>query len=343
MVTSFLCECLLPASLPSNSNRKRSSWESALSVISNELDIGNNPQSTIRKFLADPEVLTLLSAPWTAFPASSPQTKQLFETRTSAINATPSSTAHYDIKELKDDALWLSKKVDIDEVSALRIVVGECQSREYAQLSGPVSEEELASIRESAGESKYSSPIPVALLSRGADAETIKKEFGTVESRHNRILHTYLVERRSLIKCTEQLLDACFATPEPASGNAKGKDAQAAAIWAAECGRAIVTKVGLAASDRLVINGIDFIESKIKGIENGSGWPNGENDDGIELEWIQTQIAEATHAMEIIWHFLVHSTGFPSSDIVLAWFQLQSSFGFFNTFSMVSYQINTYV
>lgn len=312
------------------------SWQSALSAISNNLELGNDPESTIRKFLADPEVLTLLSNPFEAYPAPSNTSKQLFETRTSAINATPSSTARHDIKQVKDDALWLSKKVEIDEISALRIVVGECQSREYTQLSGPFSEEELASIQESAGESKYSSPIPVALLSRGADVETIRKEFDTEENRHNRILQTYLVERRSLIKCAEQLFDACFTGPGPVSGNGKGKGTQATASWAAECGRAVLMKVGVDASDNLVVNGITFIETKIKSIEDGSGWWSGESGSEIvEVEWIQTQIAEATHSMEIIWHFLVHVIRLPSTRVVLAWFKLQSSFGFFNTFSMV--------
>ena len=54
---------------------------------------------------------------------------------------------------MKEDALWLSEKAQIDETSALRVVVEECQSRAAARLSAPFSEDELTNIREAAGNS----------------------------------------------------------------------------------------------------------------------------------------------------------------------------------------------
>jgi nuclear pore complex protein Nup188 len=54
---------------------------------------------------------------------------------------------------VKEDALWLSEKAQIDETAALRVAVEECQSRAAARLITLFSEEELASIRETAGNS----------------------------------------------------------------------------------------------------------------------------------------------------------------------------------------------
>ena len=54
---------------------------------------------------------------------------------------------------MKEDALWLSEKAQIDETAALRVVVQECQSRAATRLRTPFSEEELAGIRETAGNS----------------------------------------------------------------------------------------------------------------------------------------------------------------------------------------------
>lgn len=311
------------------------SWKSAFSAISSSAELGTDHKVAIQKFLEDPDVLNLLSNPFEAYPAPSSQTKATFETRTSAINATPSSTAQYDIKEVKEDALWLSKTAQIDEVSALRITVEECQSRATAQLQGPFSEEELASIREAAGESKYSSPIPVSLLSQGVDAEAIKKEFDNQHSRRERILQTYLSERRNFLKCGEHLLHACFSNPESLAENGKGKGPQVAPSWIIERGRALASQLELNGGDKFSLRCIKFIDTKIKSIENGSGWFSEDGGrENVEIAWIQTQIVEATHSMEILWHFLVYVIGFPSSQVALGWFRLQQSFGFFNTFSM---------
>jgi nuclear pore complex protein Nup188 len=332
------CSCSsAPALLyAQTANTKSSSWKSAFFAISSNLDLGNDHRSAIQKFLADPDVLTLLSNPFEAYPVPSSQTKAIFETRTSAINATPSSTAQYDIKVVKEDALWLSKVALIDELSALRLVVEECQSRAASQLLGPFSEEELSSIRDAAGESKYSNPVPIALLSQGADAELIQKDFDREESRRERILKTYLSERRYLLKCTELLLHAYFSSPEPQNNQGNGKAPQVAAPWISKSGQAVASKLALNEGDKFMLQGIAFIETRIKSIETGSGWFIEEGGrESIETEWIQAQIAESTHAMELIWHFLVYVIGFPSSQIILGWFRLQQSVGFFNSFAMV--------
>jgi nuclear pore complex protein Nup188 len=290
----------------------------------------------IQNFLADAEVLGLLTNPFSAFPGASAQTKAIFETKTSAINVTPSSVARYDIKEIKEDAIWLSNAAKIDEVTALRIVVEECQSRASAQLLGPFSEEELSSIREAAGNGKYTSPIPMALLSQGASAETIKKEFDSKDSRRQRILLSYLSERQNFLKCVERLLHGFFLSASSAQDDkGKGKGAKVT-TWVADSGKAIVDKLDANQKDTFVLQGIEYIVTNIKNIETGSDWFS---EDGgrevVELGWIRNQIAEATHAMEIIWNFLVYVIGCPSSRVALEWFKLQQACQWFNSFSMV--------
>jgi nuclear pore complex protein Nup188 len=144
-------------------------------------------QIAVENYLTTPTVRALLARPFDSSPPTA-QTKSVFETKTSAINVTPSSDARYDIKQLKEDALWLSASAKIDEVSALRIVVQECQARTTAKLLGRFSEAELASIRESAGDSKFSSPVTASLLSRGADITELQVDFVTDDNRRQRIL-----------------------------------------------------------------------------------------------------------------------------------------------------------
>ena len=309
-----------------------SSWKSAFSAISIDTELAPDHKAVIQSFLADPEVLGRLTSPFDAFAEPSAQTKAIFETRTSAINVTPSSNARYDVKEIKEDALWLSSTVKIDEVTALRVVVEECQSRASAQLLGSFSEEELASIREAAGNSRYTSSVPVALLSQGADPEVIKEEFEAKDNRKQRILFTYLSERTYFLKCVERLLHAVFVSGAN-SEDGKGRDTTP---WLAECGKAIIAKLEKKNVDDLLLRGTRYIETNIKNIEIGSGWFGEEGGrESVEMGWITNQITEATHTMEILWHFLTYVVECPSSQLALAWFKLQQTFGFFGSFSMV--------
>ena len=57
------------------------------------------------------------------FAPPSAKSRSAFQTKTAAINVTPSSNGDYDIEQIKHDALWLSESSNIDEISALRVVI----------------------------------------------------------------------------------------------------------------------------------------------------------------------------------------------------------------------------
>jgi nuclear pore complex protein Nup188 len=288
--------------------------------------------------LEDQEVTQLLSNPFRAFPEPSPQSKSAFETKTSAINVTPSSNGKYDIKQIKEDALWLSKAAKVDEVSALRVVVEECQARPAAQLLGPFSEEELVGVREAAGNSRYSSPIPLSLLAQTVDPATIQQEFEKEPNRRTRILRTYLSERRHFLKCSERLLHAAFynvgVAQQKESPPEKGKEPVAAAHWLATAGDAIYNRIPTEAG--LATCAITAIERNMRQLESESGWSDQCNGGGeLEHDWVQTQVIEAIHNMEIIWILVMYTIDCPSSTLALAWFRLQHSCKFFSVFEMV--------
>lgn len=295
----------------------------------------------IERFLSDPEVIQLLARPFDAYPPPSAQSKTAFETKTSAINVTPSSTAKYDIKEIKGDSLWLSKVAKLDEVTALRLVTEECQFRTSAQLLGEFSEEELSSIRDAAGNSQYSSSIPISLLAQGLDPEAISQQFARQDSRRQRILRTYFSERRYLLKSSERLFDAFFLhqTREQnaaTKGKGKGKAAALEPSWQTHCGMAIASQHNLDNPQPLVLRCIQAVSTTLKKLEEGSGWsdPDGERGD-IDIEWVRSQFTEATHAMELLWQFITNIMAIPTGRVILEWFRFQQSYGFFNTFESV--------
>ncbi|KAH6673138.1 nucleoporin-like protein [Halenospora varia] len=306
------------------------SWKSIFSAIQ-DTSTTDGRQITIEEFLSDQTVLNLLSKPFDAFPPPNSDTKAAFEGKTSAINVTPSPSLRYDIKQVKDDSIWLSNVAKIDEISALRIVVQECQARTSAKLLGRFTEDELASIRESAGNSNFSSPITVSLLSRGADSGDIQAEFETEGNRRQRILTTYLSERRYLLTCAELLLKAGLVRGWRAVYHGKGKEGEAAPSWLEDCGEALVANIGVDQLESLALRGFSAIETNVQNIGNGSGWFEKEGGNAqLENEWTRTQITEATHTMEMILEILTPNQTIPSSHLILGWLRLLQNCGFFD-------------
>lgn len=307
-------------------------------------DFETYPTTVIESFLTDPQFFRLLGNPYAAYPPPSAQTKNAFDTKTSAINVTPSSNSQYDIKEIKEDALWLSKAANIDEISALRIVVEECQSRAAAQLLGPFSEEELASIRDAAGNNRYSSSIPIGLMSQGADPLQMQKEFGTQETRRKRILRTYLSGRKHLLKCSERFFHQCFANNQgddsDDESNGTGKESAGTPSWLERMGDAFyesLSQGGFPSPDGSLLRCISGITTNMKSLMAGSGWlsEDGGRED-IEIDWTRNQMTEAIHSMELMWQFFQYYCDETcSSEVVLAWFRLQQDYSFFNRFEMV--------
>lgn len=210
--------------------------------------------------------MELLAHPFKAFSTPNQQTKSAFETKTSAINVTPSSNTRYDIKEVKEDALWLSKEAEIDEVAALRIVVGECQDRPSAQLLGRLSNEELTSIQEATGTSQAST----VLLSRDTDSETLQDDFESQESRRLRILRTYLSERRNLLQSLNIVCQKSFYPGPEGSGSGKGKDLEVPVSWVREIGKDVCQKIG--DQDKWIVEALSAIGINVGNIDGGSGW-----------------------------------------------------------------------
>jgi nuclear pore complex protein Nup188 len=285
--------------------------------------------------LSDSDVLDRLSKPFDAFPEASPQTKSLFEQKTSAINVTPSTGSRYDIKEIKEDTLWLSNIAKVDEVSALRIVVGECQSRPAAQLHGPFSEEEVASLHEASGNTKYSSDIVLAALPQGVDAKQIKKTFDSQDARRQRILLTYLSERRHFLKCAELLIRSSRSVHSYVAQSRKGKGTDPLKTRLQNIGSNVEQKLGN--GDTLMIRAAAAIKANVRNMESPSGW-FGEAGftDSFELEWNRSQITEITHAMEIIFEIIDRSETVTSSQVILEWLRLLQTCEFFGSLQTVS-------
>jgi len=298
-----------------------STWERALVELSARFETGVC-LPFIDGFFDDPLVKQIFSAESgaavpNAFPPPSQQTKVAFETKTSAINVTPSST-RYDIKEVKEDALWLSKELEVDELGALRIVVIERQSRASAQLLGPFSVEEISSLQEACG-----NEIPAA--EGGIEIADPRADFETQRSRRIRLLRIYLSEKQNFWKCLELLIRHGSA---PSAQNPP-REIPSAAIFQA-----------IAHSSDCTIPFIKTIRSNCDALarQEGSGWlkENGSSAD-LELERARSLVIETIEAMEIVFYLInLGSHEIQSSNTVLEWFRMLSAFAYLAEVEIVS-------
>ena len=69
--------------------------------------------AALRDFLTATENVDILSRPWKPFADPSPQEKSKFESKTAPISVTPTPNGHYNLDEIKEDTLWLSKEAHI--------------------------------------------------------------------------------------------------------------------------------------------------------------------------------------------------------------------------------------
>lgn len=209
----------------------------------------------------------------------------------------------------------------------------EWQTRTSTQLLDPFSNEELAGIQDAAGQSQSS--LPVALLSRGTDSKTLEEAYDSSESRRLRILYTYLSESRHLLRCVDMLLQ--YSIHGGHTESRKGAAPESRSQRLIEVGQSLARR-GPTESQEFLLECIAGVEANIKKIDAGSSWfkEDGGREE-VELEWTNSQVAEATLAMQLIFQTIDISEAIASSTTVLAWLNLTTSYSFFDGFPNVSF------
>ncbi|MCJ1462634.1 hypothetical protein MMC07_001236 [Pseudocyphellaria aurata] len=318
----------------------------------------------LKRHLTDHQTLSLLTEPFSPFSLPTPRTKSSFETKTSAIHVPPSAQGRYDIKQIQDDALWLSKETHISETDALRITVLEWQSRPAQRLLRE-SSHEVANLQSSVGISGFAGSLRSSILSPTlASEQDASKAFVSSDARRQRLLLTYLSERRYILKTSEYVVFAAMfqtslhAEPSPGS-NRKGKApdrprlqakldpsrSQGKAEWVAEVGNKILTHWNLDGQmehtdKNFIVCAVDALEARIKDLEKGSGWfREAGSPEEIETAWVRNQILETVHIMQTTLTVLDSCTKLTRTDALIAWFRFVHKYGFFEGFDLSDYGV----
>ena len=267
------------------------------------------------------------------------QTRAIFDNLTSAINITPTRKGKYDIQQIKDDALWLSKEVGVSEILALRTVVLEWQSRTAVRLRDGVTEDSMSPGIAPGISTGFKSSL---LLSRSLrplhSSQIIDVEaFESLEARQIRLLETHLSERQYACKVTELLVFDKLARTVPAIQGPTDRDSGTIEFVATQILRTWNLD-GVQENDKkhFLVSLVGYLESKAQDINKGSGWLLAkEHVPSIELFWTETLLLEIMHGMQLILIAVGSLEGITRSDILLSWFKFTVSQGLSDCFRTV--------
>lgn len=289
------------------------------------------------QFFKDPYVHELLKTPAKAFEPPSSKSKSDFESKTAAINVTPAPNDKYDINTIKDDAQWLSKNANVNEVAALRVVVIAFHSRAHSHLRGPLSTQDVVNLQEAAGVGSGQASVILGSIDTSAtvDAETIWAEFETADSRRRHLLATYLSERRSFAIAADYLMTFLLHNQSTLAG--PGSDELRKAILKDAFVFDAESDTNTEVFEALVPKYLELLPQYLEGPENVL--PSIESKiltAELETEWMRTSLAEVIHSMTLIFQILdLSSQKFANHDIVSKWFGFAAKYGFFDQLQYV--------
>ncbi|KAF1918338.1 nucleoporin subcomplex protein binding to Pom34-domain-containing protein [Ampelomyces quisqualis] len=291
----------------------------------------------LRAFLTTSDNIQVLSRPWKPFPDPSPQEKSKFEAKTAPIKVTPAADGHYDLDEIKDDALWLSKEAQISEYAALQLVAQEWQSRPMVQLLSGLTEEEALSVQEAAGVCNLgaSTFIPnSSILSTPHAAQAT--HFDTQDQRRLRLVDVYHSTCASIIRIS-QLLVSWASAPHLRSQTIYPNDySSVGAGWIEELGQKIATAQG--AGPKALDECRQAAQKRCSSLEGGYGWSVSDTmAEAASERWVVAQTTELLHILHLaLAHADLHVKGFVPAATIDDWLKFFLQSGFFREFPTVT-------
>lgn len=293
-------------------------------------------------FLSHPESVRLLSQCLNPFPPPSTKSKSEFESKTAAIHAETTTQTSYDLKEIKADALWLSQKAGIDEITALRLTVLEWQNRPAARLLSSFSNEEATSLQSATEVDDFRVSVTGPSFSQTLRQTTSRggaSDFFSEDNRRIRLRELYLSERSHILKTARKLLGFSLrdSTPnnELAVPESHKNDRQTSL-----CKLGVSIFKSKSAGDewlRFLNDCVDATGNKVSSLTGDGGWlGTNESNDQIEDLWRTTTVEEILHILQLLFLELQVSSAIPNGKLVLSWLNLMAEYDFLESLQVVS-------
>lgn len=297
----------------------------------------------LRAFLTASDNTQILSRPWKPFPDPSSHEKTKFEAKTAPISVTPSSNGHYNLDEIKEDSLWLSKEAQISEYAALQLVAQEWQSRPAVQLLSGLTEEEALSVQDAAGIANLgaSTFAPNSSILSPPLTSTVT-QFDTQDQRRLRIIEIYHSTCASIARIS-QLLVSWGAVPQLRNQTVYGNDYHAiGAAWIDELGQTVAAAQnggsGATTGAKALDECLQAVQKRCASLDAGYGW--NVSDSIVEAaaeKWVVALTTEVLHILHIaLTHADLCTKGFVPAATVEDWLKFFAEIGFFREVRSVS-------
>ena len=232
--------------------------------------------------------------------------------------------------------------MNIDEVSALRFVVLEYQSRPATRLLQGQPGDDSAGGQSGAGSGLKSS----LLLSRSSALKAPEanegESFDSTKSRRLRVLETYLSERQYICKIKDLIIGYLCELhgPRPDTRDGSGDnslDGSSASRHHKVLSRAFPDLAGLQTktSDRWIGQEVQSLEIKFQQLLQGSGWPEDDSSPHLERSWYRTQLVELVHTMQSVLSVAETHPKLMTSHAMASWFNLMGQVKFLSRLDMV--------
>ncbi|KAF2865167.1 nucleoporin subcomplex protein binding to Pom34-domain-containing protein [Massariosphaeria phaeospora] len=316
-------------------------WPIALSALCDPATASKS--GPLRVFLAAKESVDVLSAPWKPFPDPSPEEKQKFEAKTAPINITPAQTEHYNVNEIKEDALWLSQQARISEYAALRLAVQEWQARPTMQLLSGLTEEELLSVQAAAGISNLGASTfgpNSSILAAPSLALQPGTQFESLEQRRLRILHIYHSTRVAILRVS-QLLLAWGSAKDLRADPMYDPNYRVCDDWLEQLGQAIAAQQNRKQPQVTPSGALDHciraVLARLDAYDNGYTWTVPESiQEAAAEKWVTGQTTEIVHLLHLAVLHADLSTTLPPAATVENWFESMTDRAYLTNFPILS-------
>ncbi|MCJ1351437.1 MAG: hypothetical protein MMC33_001421 [Icmadophila ericetorum] len=295
-------------------------------------------QGRLRRHLTDRETIKALSSWLSPYPKPTKESKAAFETRTSAINVTPTAPRRYNFEEIKGDALWLSQTLEIDETSSLRIVILEWQSRALSEiLEVPtLLDPSVLFLNNGNGNSNQALSARNLTTFEGADSSRM---------RCVRLILLYLSERRYLLRVFNFIsFHGGYETSaregiDPSSLKDDENWVERLYHDVSQAFRERQTHK----QDRVnpYHHAIAALEDRARSIPRRDGFiKDGESEVDLEIAWNTNQILEMIHIMQILIFCNEAAQLVTPSNYIVKWFKFISECKFFEQTDLSTFGVD---
>ncbi|KAK3716031.1 hypothetical protein LTR37_006761 [Vermiconidia calcicola] len=302
------------------------SWKTAYRAFCDPEVAAEN--TALEAFITDPESTHFLSNAFEPFLQRGAKTKGDFETKTAPIHVSQSANGDYNLEELKNDALWLAEKANVEELVALRVCILEWQQRaEDGLLAVTTGSGSTAA----GGTTDYgASALGASTLSLAATvngAASPAMDFGKEEIRRERQLQVYRDEKSYILKICVDLVSRLAVDDDHSKTGRTWIDELACKVAG---GMQCSPKTDATGHETFPASCIDILDKAIQKLGDSSKWPEAfKSDERKQTIFATATFTDITSALRLLLTSLHISQSIQGPNILLAWFKLMDKVNFF--------------